>query len=198
MVFTSINGVRFFFQRLEEQGEDVRALRGLKIGAIGPKTAAGLAERGLRLDLVPSEYRAEAVIDALGEKEVRGKKFLLPRAAKAREILPEKLAEMGGHVDVVPAYETIRPPGKSEEVRHLLRNGGIACITFTSSSTVENFAAMFPGEDLPSLVGDAAVACIGPITAETARRHGLKVDIIPAEYTIEALTAEIEAHFSHY
>jgi len=197
VVFTSVNGVRFFFHRLEQQGEDVRALRGLRIGAIGPKTAAAVAERGLQLDLVPSEYRAEAVIDALGREEVRGKKFLLPRAAKAREILPEKLNEMGARVDVVSAYETIRPPGKGEEVRRLLQKGDIACVTFTSSSTVENFAAMFPDEDLVSLVGHATVACIGPITAETAHRHHLEVKVMPAEYTIEALADEIVEHFSN-
>jgi uroporphyrinogen III methyltransferase/synthase len=196
-IFTSVNGVRFFFRRLEEQGEDVRALGEIRIGAIGPKTAEALTERGLRLDLVPSEYRAEAVIDALGQKEVRGKKFLLPRAAKAREILPEKLQEMGAKVDVVSAYETVRPPRRGEEVRRLLQQGDIACITFTSSSTVENFAAMFPDEDMPSLVGQTTVACIGPITAETARRQGLEVSVMPAEYTIEGLAAEIVEFFSH-
>jgi uroporphyrinogen III methyltransferase/synthase len=196
-IFTSVNGVRFFFRRLEEQGEDVRALGGIRIGAIGPKTAEAITEQGLRLDLVPSEYRAEAVIEALGQKEVRGKKFLLPRAAKAREILPEKLQEMGAKVDVVSAYETVRPPRRGEEVRRLLQQGDIACITFTSSSTVENFAAMFPDEDLPSLVGQTTVACIGPITAETARRQGLEVSVMPAEYTIEGLAAEIVEFFSH-
>jgi uroporphyrinogen III methyltransferase/synthase len=196
LIFTSVNGVRFFFQRLQEHGEDVRALHGIRIAAIGPKTAAELTERGLNLDLVPSEYRAEAVIEGLGEQEVRGKRFLLPRAAKAREILPEKLEEMGGQIDVVTAYETIRPAEKSDEVRSFLNKGTISCITFTSSSTVENFAAMFPGDDLPSLLDKAAIACIGPITAQTAREHGLKVDIMPAEYTIEALTAEIVEYFS--
>ena len=196
VIFTSVNGVRFFFRRLGEQGEDVRALRGVRIGAIGPKTAAALTNRGLRLDLVPSEYRAEAVIDALGKQGVHGKNFLLPRAAKAREILPQKLNEMGARVDVVTVYETIRPPGKGDEVRRLLQKGDIACLTFTSSSTVENFAAMFPDEDLVSLVGHAAVACIGPITAETARLHGLEVTVMPSEYTIEALTAKIVEHFS--
>ena len=116
--------------------------------------------------------------------------------AKAREILPEKLEEMGGQIDVVTAYETIRPAGKSEEVRSLLQEGAISCITFTSSSTVENFAAMFPGDELPSLLDKAAIACIGPITAQTAREHGLEVDIMPAEYTVEALTAEVVEYFS--
>jgi uroporphyrinogen III methyltransferase/synthase len=196
VIFTSVNGVRFFFERLQEQGKDGRALHGIKLGAIGPKTGATIVERGLRPDLIPPEYRAEAVIDALGKDEVSGKKFLLPRAAKAREILPEKLEEMGGKVDVVTAYETVRPPGKAEEVRRLLQKGEIACITFTSSSTVDNFAAMFPDDNLPALVGDAAVASIGPITAETAGGYGLEVDIIPEEYTIEALTASIVEYFS--
>jgi len=195
VIFTSVNGVRFLFQRLQALGEDVRALRGIRLGAIGPKTAAAVAERGLRLDLVPSEYRAEAVIDALGEAEIRGRRFLLPRAAKAREVLPEKLVEMGGEVEVVTAYETVRPAEKAEEVRRLLREGAIHCITFTSSSTVENFIAMVGDEHLPSLLGKAVVACIGPITAETARRHGVTVEIIPDEYTIEALTAALVTHF---
>ena len=196
LLFTSVNEMRFFFQRLEEQNEDVHALHGIRIGAIGPKTAASLAARGLRLDLVPPEYRAEAVIEALGGEEVKGKRFLLPRAAKAREILPEKLEEMGGQVDVAPVYETIRPTEKSEEVQSLLEKGEISCVTFTSSSTVENFAAMFPGEDLPALLASAAIACIGPITAETARDHGLEVDIMPAEYTVEALATEIVEYFN--
>jgi len=196
VIFTSVNGVRFFFQRLKEQGQDVRSLYGIRIGAIGPKTAASLKELGLRLDLVPSEYRAEAVIDALGEKQVRGKRFLLPRAAKAREILPEKIEEMGGQIDVVPVYETVRPTVRSEEVRDLLQKGRISCITFTSSSTVENFAAMFPADDLPTLAEKAVIACIGPITLETAQEHGLEVKIMPAEYTMEALATVIAEYFN--
>ena len=196
VIFTSVNGVRFFFQRLKEQDKDVRSLYGIRIGAIGPKTAARLRELGLRLDLVPSEYRAEAVIDSLGEKEVKGKRFLLPRAAKAREILPEKIEEMGGHADVVPIYETVRPNVRSEEVRNLLQEGLISCITFTSSSTVQNFAAMFPADDLSTLAEKAVIACIGPITAETAHEHGLEVKIMPAEYTIEALATKIVEYFN--
>ena len=196
VIFTSINGVRFFFQRLKEKGRDLRVLHRARIGAIGPKTAAGLEERGLRLDFIPSEYRAEAVIDGLGAEEVRGKSFLLPRAAKAREVLPEKIKEMGGRIDVVPVYETIRPTAKREEVRDLLKKGVVSCITFTSSSTVENFAQMFPEDHLPSLVQKAAIACIGPITAQTAREYGLAVNIMPEEYTVEALTAEVVEYLS--
>lgn len=195
VIFTSVNGVRFFFQRLKETGEDVRALGGLKLGAIGPKTAAALEDRGLRLDLVPSEYRAEAVIAALGEEQIRGRRFLLPRAARAREILPEKLQEMGGRVHVVAAYETILPDERREEVLGLIRKGGVDCITFTSSSTVENFAAIFAGQSLPTLLAGTSIACIGPITAETSRRYGLKVTVSPDRYTIEALTAAIVQHF---
>jgi len=196
VIFTSINGVRYFFQRLREKGKDVRALHGIKLGAIGPKTAAGLEERGLRLDFIPSEYRAEAVIEGLGKEEVLSKRFLLPRAAKAREILPEKIKEMGGQIDVVTVYETILPTGRRDEVRDHLEKGLISCITFTSSSTVENFAKMFPEDDLPTMVEKVAIACIGPITAQTAREHGLEVKIMPGEYTIEALTGAIVEYFS--
>jgi uroporphyrinogen III methyltransferase/synthase len=195
VLFTSVNGVRFVFERLEALGDDVRAFRGIRLGAIGPKTARALQERGLRLDLVPPEYRAEAVIEALGKGEIRGRRFLLPRAARAREILPEKLQEMGGKVDVVTAYETVQPTTKAEEVRRLLWEGAIHCITFTSSSTVENFVAMIGGDHLPSLVGKTVVACIGPITADTARERGLHVEITPEAYTIEALTAALVDHF---
>ena len=196
LIFTSINGVRYFFQRLKDKGKDVRALHGIKLGAIGPKTAAGLEERGLRLDFIPSEYRAEAVIEGLGKGEVLSKRFLLPRAAKAREILPEKIKEMGGQIDVVAVYETILPTGRRDEVRDHLEKGLISCITFTSSSTVENFAKMFPEDDLPTMVEKVAIACIGPITAQTAREHGLEVKIMPGEYTIEALTGAIVEYFS--
>jgi uroporphyrinogen III methyltransferase/synthase len=105
--------------------------------------------------------------------------------------------EMGGEVEVVTAYETVRPSEKAEEVRRLLREGAIQCITFTSSSTVENFIAMVGDDQMPSLLGKAVVACIGPITAATARKHGLTVEIIPDAYTIEALTAALVAHFQN-
>jgi len=196
VLFTSVNGVGYFFERLSQLGEDVRALYRRKIGAIGPKTAAALSSRGLRLDLVPAEYRAEAVVEELGEEEIRGRRFLLPRAARAREVLPERLRQLGGQVTVVPVYQTIRPGQQVAEVRQLLREGTVDCLTFTSSSTVENFAAMFPGENMAALVGETMVACIGPITAETARKHGLQAGVVPDDYTIEGLAGAIVDYFS--
>lgn len=190
LVFTSVNGVKFFKERLEFNGLDARALAGLKICCIGPATADKIRQMGIIPDLLPSEYRAEGVIEKmeqLGEGALKDKKFLIPRAKVAREILPNRLKELGAHVDIVCAYETVRPDSKTEEVEAMLKNGEIWAITFTSSSTVHNFCEMFAGDDWREMLGKTRIACIGPITAKTAREKGLEVDIMPAEYTIPAL-----------
>ncbi|MFH1489915.1 MAG: uroporphyrinogen-III C-methyltransferase, partial [Pseudomonadota bacterium] len=114
LLFTSVNGVKAFFRRLDFLGRDVRDLKGLKLGAIGPRTAEALREKGLRPDLVPDEYRAEAVVSAFKRESAGGLRILLPRAAQAREVLPEELAKMGASVDVVAAYRTVKP--KSERL----------------------------------------------------------------------------------
>jgi uroporphyrinogen III methyltransferase/synthase len=198
VLFTSVNGVRYFFERLEAQGRDVRDLKGIRVGAIGPATAAAVQEGGIRPDLVPPEYRAESVVGALREEKVAGLKILLPRAARAREILPQELTRMGASVDVVPAYRTVKPDHDTERVRTMLSKGEIHMVTFTSSSTVLNFADMF-GRDKDRLVDwmqNVTVACIGPITAETAKKTGFPVTLVPPEYTIRSLTQTIVRHFS--
>ncbi len=195
LIFTSINGVKFFFERLYRLGKDVRELKGIKICAIGPKTAEKLNEYGLVLDFVPSEYRAEAIIEGLGRENIRGKKVLLPRAAVARQILPEKLRELGAEVDVVEAYRTILPDQIDPEVKEAIESGKLDCITFTSSSTVKNFAAFFSSRSIEKLNRDVLIACIGPITADTAKELGFKVDIVPGEYTLNALTEAIVRYF---
>ena len=198
LLFTSVNGVRFFLKRLEFLGKDVRDLKGLKIGAIGPKTAGIWHRLGIKVDLMPDEYRAEAVVEAFGNLGEKGAKILIPRAAKAREVLPEALKRAGAQVDVVHAYQTIRPDHESEQVRDLLKKGAIDMVTFTSSSTVTNFVDMFTsgGQELREWMELVAVACIGPVTAETAQKNGFKVDLIPSDYTIEALTEGILHYFS--
>jgi len=198
LLFTSVNGVRFFFERLGAAGKDARALSGLEVGAIGPATADALRDRGISPDLVPSEYRAEAIVEALGRESLKGVRILLPRAAEAREILPEELEKMGARVDVVTAYRTVRPDRDTSRVRDMLEKGDIDMVTFTSSSTVTNFMGMFPGEEasVREWMGRAEAACIGPITAETARKNGLQVRVVPEAYTIESLTAAIMDHFS--
>ncbi|MBW1948560.1 MAG: uroporphyrinogen-III synthase, partial [Deltaproteobacteria bacterium] len=198
LVFTSVNGVRFFLERLEALGRDVRDLHGLKIAAIGPKTAETFVRMGIRPDLVPAEYRAEAVAEGFRKWPVEGVRILLPRAAEARSVLPDALSDMGARVDVVAVYETVRPREETGAVRDLLKKGAVDMVTFTSSSTVKNFLDMFK-EDLDALMvwmKRVAVACIGPVSAETAERNGLDVAVMPAEYTIEGLTREIVRYFA--
>ena len=198
VLFTSVNGVRFFFERLEALGKDARALHTARVGAIGPATADALRHQGIRPDLVPDEYRAEAVVEGLGNESLDGVRVLLPRAEKAREVLPEELERRGARVDVIPAYRTVKPDRDTTRVRNMLERGEIDLITFTSSSTVRNFLEMFGGEEetLRGWMARAAVACIGPITAKTAEKLGLTVDVIPPEYTIDSLTEAVVQHVS--
>jgi len=198
ILFTSVNGVRYFFERMDVLEKDARDLNGLRVGAIGPATAEALRARGIRPDLVPAEYRAEAVVEALGREAVKGARILLPRAEKAREVLPEELERMGASVDVVTAYRTVRPDRDTGRVRGLLERGEIDLITFTSSSTVTNFAAMFPeeGAALREWMQRTTVACIGPITAKTAEEQGFSVDVVAGSYTIDALAEAIVRRFT--
>ncbi len=198
LLFTSVNGVKYFLQRLHALGGDVRDLKGVKIGAIGPGTAGAWMEMGIRPDLVPEEYRAEAIVEGLGGIGIKGKKILIPRAVKAREILPLELRKMGAEVEVVPAYQTVRPDDDVEFVKGMLDRKEVHMVTFTSSSTVTNFVEMFGSwkETLREKMASVASACIGPITAKTAEGYGFSVDLMPSEYTIDALTEEIVAFFS--
>ncbi|MEK9628651.1 MAG: uroporphyrinogen-III C-methyltransferase [Nitrospinota bacterium] len=192
LVFTSVNGVRFFFQRLKEIQQDIRNLKGVKIYTIGPKTAEAVRELGMGVDVVPDEFVAESLIESI--KDMKGKRFLIPRATVAREILPEKLREMGAEVDVAPAYKTILPESKSDALEKRLKEGNVDVLTFTSSSTVKNFLAL-TGDHLLPEIKKTQIACIGPITAKTAEDAGLTVNILPKEYTVTSLLDAIEDHF---
>lgn len=196
VVFTSVNGVRFFMERLFHSGRDVRELKGVRLAAIGPRTAEALRVYGLRMDLVPREYRAEAILEGLADERVEGVRFLVPRAMTARDILPETLRERGAEVHVVPAYQTVLPGGGSPQILDRLMKKEIHCVTFTSSSTVSNFFSLFDKSELQAALQGVAIACIGPITAGTAKDFGLATDIMPGEYTIPALVQSICAHFS--
>ena len=190
VIFTSVNGVEQFFARLDREG-DVRDLKGVKLGAIGPATAAALEARGLRLDFVPAEYRAEAVLEGLLERGAAGSRVLIPRAKEAREVLPDKLAEAGAAVEVVPAYETVLDETGAARMKDMLSAGEIDIITFTSSSTVKNFVQLLEGFDFQALPASVTIACIGPVTAETARELGLRVDLVADEYTIPGLVRSL-------
>jgi uroporphyrinogen III methyltransferase/synthase len=191
IVFTSVNGVESFVERLRHHRLDLRAVpRRAKVAAIGPATALKVEEAGLRVDVTPEEYKAEALIGALTGDSLKGKKVLIPRAKVAREILPEQLREAGAEVAVPPAYESVPSSEGKERLKELLENGDIDCVTFTASSTVENFALAF-GEEAARLLSETRVACIGPITAETTRAHGFRVDAEADEYTIPGLVEAV-------
>lgn len=187
VVLTSVNGAERLAGALEEVGASDGALTGARVAAIGPSTADRARERlGVAVDVVPEEYRAEALAGAirrLAGGDLSGLRILLPRAAEARAVLPERLAAAGASVDEVAAYRAVPPDeGEMASVRGRLEAGRIDWVTFTASSTVRNFVSA-----LGSDVGDARVAAIGPITAGTAREQGLRVDVEAEEYTIPGL-----------
>ena len=196
LVFTSENGVTAFFDRLWARGGDVRDLGGVAIAAIGPQTRAAIEAHGLRVALTPSEYRAEAVADALIAAGVGGRRVLLARAAAARVVLPRRLAAAGAIVDEVPVYRTVVPPESAAAPALFAGERRPDLVSFTSSSTVTNFVRLFPQHELPRLLANVAIGCIGPITAATAREHGLRVDVQPSEYTIPAFAAAIVEYFA--
>jgi uroporphyrinogen III methyltransferase / synthase len=196
LIFTSVNGVKPFMERLHAAGNDARALANLRLCAIGPRTAQELGAYGLTADVVPAQYQAEGVIAALADADVRGSHILIPRAEVAREILPEQLRELGATVDVIPVYRTIVPAVDVASVTQQFCEGHVAVATFTSSSTVHNFVEVFGGRDVVRpLVARAVIACIGPITARTAEEYGLTVSVMPDENTVPALAEAIVRHF---
>jgi uroporphyrinogen III methyltransferase/synthase len=145
---------------------------------------------------MPSEYRAEAVVDSLSAFPLQGTRVLIPRAAVARDVLPTALAARGAQVDVVEAYRTVLPAvGLAPDLWGLFEQGSIDAVTFTSSSTVTNFVTLLGQVELPQLLRDTVVACIGPITAETARAYGLTPTIVAQEYTVPALARAIVEYF---
>jgi uroporphyrinogen III methyltransferase/synthase len=195
LVFTSANGVRIFFERLRQIGADVRVWHRARLAAIGPQTARELERLGLRVDCVPDDYRAEGVIEELGRIGVKGRRILLPRAAGARQVLPQQLAALGASVEEIVTYESVHPRAAVDEIAGLLEAGDIDAITFTSSSTVHNFAASF-GDKIAELTAKTVIACIGPITAETAAEYGLRVEIQPEKYTVPEFAAAIARYFN--
>ena len=190
IIFTSVNGVKAFFNRLKAQRLDIRSLNNAKICAIGPKTAEALEERGLLVDVMPEVFRAEAVVAALEGRIQTGDKVLLPRADLARQVLVDSLQQLGAQVDEIIAYQTVlADTSDTELLLEKLQAGEMHIVTFTSSSTVTNFLQLV-GEHRQLLKG-VKIACIGPITAETAEKNGLHVDICAQQYTIDGLVEAI-------
>ncbi len=194
LIFTSVNGVSFFFKRLFELGKDVRMLGHLQTAVIGPATAEKLMDYGLKSDIIPESYRAESVVAAFERRDVAGQKILLPRAAEARPILPKELRAMGAVVDDITVYCTRPVSDHKDRLVELLETNAIDIITFTSSSTVSNFRSLLPEDRFQDLVKSATIASIGPITSETAEKLGFKVHISAEAFTIEGLVEAILRH----
>jgi len=193
ILLTSANAVDGFFRRLRFLGRDSRALSGQEVIAIGPSTAKRLEHFGVCADGIPDDSRAEGLLAFLqGQGGLKDRRFLLPRAEHARELLPESIRDAGGQIDVVPVY-TNRPPDKSARKRLIrsLERGDIDVVTFTSSSTVSHLVDLLGKERALALLAPTAVACIGPVTAATARSVGLKVTIEATEQTTEGLLSAL-------
>ncbi len=203
LVFTSANGVNCFFERMHGLGYSVPVVDGVRVAVIGTSTEAALTRHGISADLVPGEFVAEGLVAALVEDEEKrgeklaGKRVLLARAAEGRSILLSGLREAGAIVDDVAVYRTLPVDGDDEtgrEVLRLLQEGQIDMLTFMSSSTVRNFVrwleeGLAEGDDpgRPIALGHTVIACIGPVTGQTARELGLRVQIEAKESTIDGL-----------
>ena len=203
VIFTSANGVEFFWKRVEAAGKDAGAFNGVKICAVGPATAGALEARGLTPNLVPEKHVAEGILEKFGER-LDGQRFLLPTADIARDTLAEGLTTRGGLVAKVTAYRTVacdnEEPGSisAAQMIQLVGTGKIDLVSFTSSSTVKNFAARLAtssNRSVGELLNRTIVACIGPVTAKTARDLGLRVGLEATEFTIDNLVTTIKNHF---
>ncbi len=193
LIFTSSNAIDAFWQRLDKLKKDSRVLNGLKIIAIGPATSQALETRGIIPDLVPQVHTNEGIIAELKAKNITEQRFLLPRADIADKELVEALGRLGASVDNIAVYQTVPATAAIAQAKEMLGKGKVDVITFTSSSTVSNLVAAFKGKPL-DLKG-AKIACIGPKTAETAVKAGLKVDIMAEEQTINGLVTALEEYF---
>lgn len=183
LVFSSRNGVRYFFERLLSHGGDIRKVGHLKLGAIGPGTAEALTEYHLTADVIPPEYRAESMVEAL-QAEARGKRFLLPRASRGRDVLPEGLKAAGAEVEEVVVYhsgDTAELPG---EAQRQLESGPIDWVMITSSAIARSSERLL-GETLRT----AKVVSISPITSATLRELGIEPAAEATEYTMDGMVA---------
>lgn len=195
LVFTSVNGVRFFFQRLQEKKMDVRELNGIRVAAIGPVTAALLREKGLNVEIIPQEFDSAGVVEAFRKCNIKNSRILLLRTELAGDLLQNGLKAQGAHVEVVPVYSTKIPrESKKDMMERWLASGLVNVIAFTSASTVVHFWNIMGSNFSPP--GGVKFAAIGPVTAEEVRKRGAAVDIQPSVYTVSALIDEIRRYFS--
>ena len=196
LIFTSVNGVIMVDRRLSTRRLAWTCVAHARVAAIGPATAEALVEHGLRVEIVPREYRAEGLVERLRREVISGDRVLLPRAAQTRDVLVSELTRLGAAVTEVAAYTTRRVGTSGAAPRHGLSTGAVDVVTFTSSSTARNFAELFTEDERRAWFPSLTVASIGPITAATAAEYGLTTRIMPSEYTIPALARAIEDYCS--
>lgn len=212
LIFTSRNGVKYFFERFFVKDRDIRDLKGIRICAIGRRTSHEVGKFGLKVDLVPEAFRAEGLVQAFvsiydrnpvhhasgsvadtpWKSTLRGVRFLLPRAEVARDVFPDTVRSLGGEIDVPVAYRAVRPESHGKRMKRFLKEGRISIATFTSAATFENFLQIM-GDDALDLLREVTIAVIGPVTAKAVEKAGLSVDIMPSEATIRAMVREIIA-----
>ncbi|MBN2705900.1 MAG: uroporphyrinogen-III synthase, partial [Deltaproteobacteria bacterium] len=187
LIFSSVNGVEAFLQRFREKQGDEKTLSQIKIVSVGPETARAIQAAGLHCALIAKEYAAEGLIELFADHDLKGHKILLPRALKARELLPETLRRQGAEVNVAPVYQTIFPPESTLLLEDLLRCRKIDIITLTSASTANNLVENCHHPEACAQLRKITTACIGPITAAAAAAAGLRVKIVAADYTSAGL-----------
>ena len=195
VVFTSANGVDIFFHRMKTLGLDARALGGAKVASIGPATAEALDRRGITADFVPEAYLSEAIVEGMGHLGLEGARVLLPRAQIGNPELARGLEGLGARVDQLPLYSTELPQSSRKRAIEALGSGAIEVATFTSSSTVSNLVGLLEGDI--RLLDNVTVACIGPVTAKTARELGLRVDLVASLHTVEGLVSALKDYFDN-
>ena len=196
VIFTSTNGVKFFLKRLKLKKRQLAEFNDLRFCAIGPGTAQEIEKVGVKVDLVPGQYCAEALVQSLKTEGLEGRRILLARAKKARDLLPRELRKLGAAVDVVEVYQTIMPKVSKRKIKRVFQGDRIDLITFTSSSTVNHFLQMYEERVRLKLpLAGVTIAAIGPITANTLKKRGITPHIIPNFYTIQALTEAIVEYF---
>ena len=207
LVFTSVNGFKYFIRRFLDRDRDVRDLKGIKICTVGTKTASEVKKYGIKVDMIPEEFNAEGLISAIAQKcgsaeeetselpsfrasALKGLKILLPRAEVAREIFPEKVRELGGEIDIPVTYRAIKSEKHGKRLKRFLKEGRVSVATFTSAATFNIFMDIM-GKDAMDFLSGITIAAIGPVTARAIENAGLKVTIMPKEATIKAMVDEI-------
>lgn len=191
-IFTSANGVSFFLEQLRTKKIDVRCLKG-KLAAIGPATAVSLEKCGLQVDFMPKKYQAEQLLEGLQGLLSSGNKVLIPRAQGARDVLPEGLASLGVQVDILPLYKAVPALKSWEWMSGFMTEANVDYVTFASSSAVKSYISLCASKEISPLPGECRVACIGDVTAATARELGLPVHTVASEYTGAGLLTAIIA-----